>query len=430
MKKQDLDKTEVIVSSMLKIYDFLKMKGVQDPGGEELKFLHLNNYPMDDEQKKVRELMDNVLKIIKTHNPELSEGSIYECLLFDLTQKAIWFPKDYPNVQSEYRKLSSNLLTYMAKREIDIPLVNLEVGERPIKFGLVTFFQIGESDKKGEWWETLKSTAGTYTVRDILSFARINCPGDASKALEYAIDVIGEMLTILRAVGFPLISKPNLHFGLVNEYQLFQTRPYRLGPVNESFRLSYQPQIVRRLGPGVAICQLKKDILDSIEISNLNKLQGIIESDFANPQTQMSRKLFLGLHWLGEATKPDTKEARFAKLVFALEALIGGDAGDKTGNLSTRGLTATLAERCAFLVGKSQSERKEVHNRIYEYYGIRSGIVHGGDKEIAEEQLADFAMLIRNTFWAILKKVNIVKNISDLQTWILDQRYSLPTLES
>jgi hypothetical protein len=430
MKKQKPDNTEIIVSSMLKIYNFLKMKGFQDSGGEELKFLYLKNHPMDYEQKRIRELMDGVLKIIKSRNSELSEGSIYDCLLFDLTQKAIWFPRDYPDIESEYQMLSSNLLTYTGKRDIDIPLVNLEVGEKPIKFGLVTFFQIDESDKRGDWWETIKSTAGAYTVQNIFSFARINCSGDAPTALEYAIDIIGEMLSILRAVGFPLISEPNLHFGLVNEYQLFQTRPYRLGPVSESYRLNYQPKIVRRLGPGVATCQLKKDILDSIEASDLKKLQEIIESDFTNPQTDIGRKLFWGLRWLGEATKPDTKNARFAKLGFALEALIGGDATDKIGNLSTRGLAATLAERCAFLVGKNQTERKEIHNRIHEYYGIRSGIVHGGDKEITDVQFADFGMLVRSTFWAVLRKINMFKSINDLQRWILDQRYSLSTIES
>jgi hypothetical protein len=424
MNRQNVNKTGLLVSSMMEIYNFLKSRGVQNPNGDDLGFLHWKNHPMNDEQKRIRELMDGVLKTIKDQNQELSDLSIYECLLFDLTQKVIWFPDDYPDIEAEYRKMLNHLLDYTARREIDVPIVNLRIDDKPVVFGLATFFRFEDSDKNGDWWETIQSTAGGV-ARHIYSFARLRCAGDAVVALESASNLISETLNILRAIGSPLKSEPSFHFGLVNEFQLFQTRPYRHGKPEESYSLIYQPSIVRVLGPGIAECQLEKDVLDTIEKSNLDKLQKLIENEFLNPRTKMTKKLFLGLHWLGEATKPDTSEAKFAKLTFALEALIGGDAGNNTGNLSTRGLTAALAERCAFLVGESQSNRQEVHDRIHKYYGIRSGIVHGGDKKIMDDELVGFATIIRGTVWAIVRNLNLFKDVDDLQKWILKQRYSL-----
>ncbi len=38
----------------------------------------------------------------------------------------------------------------------------------------------------------------------------------------------------------------------------------------------------------------------------------------------MQRKLLRGFHWIGEATKPDKIELKVVKLVFGLEAMIGG----------------------------------------------------------------------------------------------------------
>jgi hypothetical protein len=424
MTKSETDKRDMVVSSMLKIYNYLRSRGGLDPRGEDISFLHWNNYPTNPEQRKLREQMDNVIKLIKEHNPELSDISIYQSLLFGLTQKAIWFPIDFPDIENEYRKAADQLLAYSATRDIDIPIVNLQIEKKTVKFGLTTFHPIEKSDKEGDWWDAIKGTAGEYTS-NIYSFARVSCPGDTTKSLDYGTEVVSEMLTILRATGFPI--KPesyHMNFWLVNEYPLFQTRPYRLGLPNENLRLDYNPQVIHRLGPGVVICNLQNDILDSVEPSTLNDLQTLIENDFSNPSTEMMRKFFLGLHWLGEATKPDTNEARFAKLAFAIEALIGGDAEDKKGILSTRGLTATLAERGAFIAGSNLIERQLIHKQISEFYGIRSGIVHGGNKTITNDQLDKFSSLVRKVTWALLSHINDFKNLIDLQEWVLKQRYS------
>jgi len=340
MTSSEVDKRDIVVSSMLKIYNYFKSKGGLDYQGEGARFLYWN-YPMDNEQKEARQHMDNVLRLIKEHNPELSDESIYQSLLFNLTEKAIWFPLDYSDIESEYRKVADQLLTYTAIRDIDIPIVNLRIEKKVIKFGLMTFHPIEKSDKEGEWWNAIKGTAGRDT-NNIYSFARVTCPGDTTKSLDYGTEIVNEMLTILRAIGFPM--KPesyHMHFWLVNEHPLFQTRPYRLGLPKENLNLSYTPQIINIIGPGVATCDLEKDILDSIELSALNALQVLIENDFSNPSTEMKRKFFLGLHWLGEATKPDIAESRFVKLFFALEGLIGG------GIKNSRDTKIILAKRCA-----------------------------------------------------------------------------------
>lgn len=424
MKTHTESKAEFIVSSMLQIYNFFKSRRKErDAGGEWMMFLYSKNYPLDEDQKQARELMDKVRETIKAYNSQISDQAVYESLLFELTQKAIWYPKDYPDIESEYQKVTNSLLFYNAQREIDIPIVNLEVGESPRKFGLVTFFNIEESDKNGEWWDVIKATAGGH-ASNVYSFARISCPGDTEKSLEYAFKVISKTLTILRAIGFPIELDPNLQFGLINEYSLFQVRPYRLGLPDETFKLNYRPKIIRRIGPGVAPCHLQTDILSSIESTNISALQSIMESDLITPSSETKRKYFFGLHWLGESTKPDSPEARFAKLAFALEAFIGGDAEDKKGILSTRGLTATLAERAAFLAERDPTERNDLHKQVYNFYRIRSGIVHGGNKKTGSDDFVAFTSLVRKISWALLRHIDEFQNIDDLQNWVLEQRYS------
>jgi len=424
MKKTSKTNYEIIASSMLKIYNYLKSKGDLDPSGHGTDFLHWKHYPMDNEQMQARRLMDDVIKLVTEQNSQLSELSIYNSLLFNLTQKALWFPHDHPNVENEYRELTNQLLKYNALSEVEIPIVNLEIEEPSVNFGLVTFVKIEASDRQGKFWGTVKHFAGEENTNHIYSFAKIKCPGDSVKSIDYAFSVISRTLNILRAVGLSLRPDPYSHFWLVNEYPLFQARTFQSKLINESFRLNYRPEILTRLGSGVAVCHLKSNILDSIDPLTFAQLQTLIENDFNDPSNEMKKKFFLSLHWLGEATKPDSDEAKFAKLAFSLEALIGGDASDKKGNLSTRGLTATLAERGAFIVASDSIERRRIHDQIYEFFSIRSGIVHGGPKTITNNQLSDFALLIRKITWALLTRLDEFNNIDDLQAWVLKQRYS------
>jgi hypothetical protein len=192
-------------------------------------------------------------------------------------------------------------------------------------------------------------------------------------------------LTILRAVGFPVTTKPQLQFGVVNDYALSQMRPYRIGHHIENYKLEGPSQFSWRTGPGIAPYNIRKNLLNKINRSTIAALQKLIEDEFLRPTSAIKDKFFLGLHWLGEATKPDTPKSKFVKLTFSLEAFIGGEArNDALNNLSTRGITATLAERGAFIAGKNPIDRQEIHDAIHKFYGSRSGIVHGGTKEITD----------------------------------------------
>jgi hypothetical protein len=424
MSEKTMKNTEKIVSLMMGIFNFTKAIKDKDVGGEFLGFLHWGNYPSDSDLGKMRKKMDDVIKLIKQENPQISDLSIYECLLFDLTHKVIWFPKDYPDIEGDYRRVTRELLSYHASSDIDIPIANLQVDCEPIRFGLVTFYGIQDSDRQDEWWKTPKIIEGENRNNDVVSFGRISCPGDAIIALNYAEEMIVKTLIILRALGFPMKSKPNMNFGLINEFFLSETRPYKLTKTIESYRLSYSPRTVQIVGHGTTRCNLRKDILDLIEPSVIAKIQSLIESDLENPSNKFKRKFFLGLNWLGESTKPDTIQSRFAKLAFALEALIGGDANDE--NLSSIGITASLAERGAFLAGKNYDERWEIHKFITKYYGLRSDIVHGNPTDVSEEDLENFGKIVRKIVYSVADKIDEFNSVKSLQEWILKLRYHEP----
>ena len=135
----------------------------------------------------------------------------------------------------------------------------------------------------------------------------------------------------------------------------------------------------------------------------------------------MKKKFISGLRWTGEATKPDILSARFTKLAVALESFIGGDSN--VAYLSTRGITATLAERAAFLIGGSIEEKLAIHKKVAALYGKRSKIVHGSSDDLEFKDLKEFSEIIRLVIFSYFNKLDDFNSIDDFQRWILNQRY-------
>jgi hypothetical protein len=79
---------------------------------------------------------------------------------------------------------------------------------------------------------------------------------------------------------------------------------------------------------GYATLELRKLILSKLKQPQLVLINKLIlkTEDF---RSDMEDKLLDGIHWLGEAAKPDINRARFAKISLALETLIGGEPQDE-----------------------------------------------------------------------------------------------------
>jgi len=418
MKNSPDQKLESVVSSMVEVYEMLKATGIRDHTGQNLEFLYWNK-DMKDDQRRARRAMDKALNTIISTNPHVSKRLVYDKLLFRIIRQAVYYIGEKHDIRSEVEHATNELLDYHPPREIDIPIINLEIGPEPIKFGLVTFYSMTDEDKEESWLANI-AKKGTIDEIGAISYARVVASGDLEKSREDADKIVNDALTYLRAVGLSI--SPETQIGVINDFPTSQIRPYRSGPAPKNPRLEADISYSWRLGPGHVPYDLRKDILSRVNSSTLEKLQDLTENDYRKSRTNMRRKFLLGLHWLGDATKPDAPEAKFAKLAFALEALIGGEA--KEDNLSTRGLTATLAEPGAFIAGEDEGQRKEIHDAIYTYYGYRSGIVHGGGKQICDDQLASFALLIRRIAWSLLDKIDILTDVDSLQKWVLSQRYA------
>jgi hypothetical protein len=160
--------------------------------------------------------------------------------------------------------------------------------------------------------------------------------------------------------------------------------------------------VITRLGRPIKPYNLETDLLNSIGDNTLKIIDNLLVTEGVTNRSKMENKLLHGLRWIGEATKPDALPAKYLKLATALEFLIGGDTSDEF--LATRGITATLSERAAFLLGENGD--------------------HGRGDTVLQEDFAKFGSLVRRVAFAICNKVSEFKTIDDLQRWVNSMKYS------
>jgi hypothetical protein len=403
----------------VKITELLISKNV--PPNDLTEFLSKRNSDASD----VWELIDQLVNLILRENGQfVSRETILQKIIYVDVLSALYTsdPASIPKFQESFQQTIRKLLTYEVYSTITIPIIDLDVGQDGFKFGNIILFPITEDLKETDLWKSVDKYFVGRSNQRFLSIAKLEVPGDAVISIQRSLESISEMLILLRGIGFPVVFRENYEvsqFGLLNEFPIWRNRFVKREIIKENYHLDYSKGDLTLTGKAFRPCNLHDDILQNVEPDLLKKLEEIFVS---SSKTKMETKLFRGFQWIGEATKPDKIEAKVAKLVFGLEAMIGGEPSDE--NLATRGIIASIAERAAFLVGKDAPQRTQIDEEIRNFYKKRSQIVHGDELAGTEIDLEAASKLIRNVGWGLMKNLDQFTNIDQLQIWIRTMRYT------
>jgi hypothetical protein len=375
------------------------------------------------EYSPARHLVDQLISRVRSRNRLMvSDRLVLEKLLYGVAALPLGLRVSDEELLDEAKSKTYDLIRFQAHRQIDVPVVSLDVEGKPFTIGPVLFSPYSDADKSSDWWLQTAGYVGDMANEMLLSFASVRAPGDLFNSVRYAAAAVSDALLLLRAIGFPIWTTEIHQIGIINDYPLWQSTPYRLAPPTENVRLEFPSPLVTTIGPFRFPHYLHRDILSSISPRTLKSLTDLLARTGFSPSGQIERKLIGGLRWLGEATRPDTASARFAKLAFALEALVGGEP---SGDLSatSMGITATLAERSAFLVGTSAAERLSLDEEVRDLYTKRSAIVHGESADADPNDIPRFGRLVRRVAWGLLDHIDAFGTVNDMQKWVLARRY-------
>lgn len=247
----------------------------------------------------------------------------------------------------------------------------------------------------------------------IHSFACVQVEGDNNISTSGAITKVRRSFDLIRAFCFPFGKDSDAwNTGIVGDIpmrssilMIIDQSQYPFKPNQRNMQIELETHILPKL------TDAQWSLLDELQKKETT--------------TQMQTKLLDSIHWLAEATKTDTKKAKFVKISLALENLLGSESD--LNELKAQGLTVMLAERAAFIAGKNYRDRLDIDEKIRRYYNIRSAIMHGRKTEVNDSALDGFGLLVRRLAISLLERLSNskqnLKNVNDLAKWVKDLKY-------
>lgn len=112
------------------------------------------------------------------------------------------------------------------------------------------------------------------------------------------------------------------------------------------------------------------------------------------------------LEWYFDADTAENSTVAFLQRCIGLEAILGDDENSRTSPLTDR-----LADRYAYLMGRTPSERSELRGQFREVYGHRSDVIHSrkaaGSVDFRTDAAAKamLANVISREYWGLIRSL-------------------------
>lgn len=108
--------------------------------------------------------------------------------------------------------------------------------------------------------------------------------------------------------------------------------------------------------------------------SSLDKTANLIQTNDDNAQFLKS-----AIEWAFDSQIEENETISFIQVCIGLEAILGEETGRES-------LTETLADRCAYLLGRSIEKRRKIRGTFRDFYKLRSKLVHGRSMRLKDEE--------------------------------------------
>jgi len=164
----------------------------------------------------------------------------------------------------------------------------------------------------------------------------------------------------------------------------------------------------RIVGSGIFF-ELNESTIHALELLGIFQVSKILQK---KPQetNEFERVILRAIHWYSASVGQTEIENRFLNLLISIESLLTPKEREPIAN--------AIAEGVALVLGDDLEKRRHLKKQMKELYGQRSGLSHGGSKEILESDLSHLQDITGKLLvWAI-KRLDKFKSHAELFNWI------------
>lgn len=141
-----------------------------------------------------------------------------------------------------------------------------------------------------------------------------------------------------------------------------------------------------------------------------------------NSLNQFQKRIFLAIEWIGQSIREPLPQSAFLKAAIALEIVF--TYNEKT--IINASILSQISEGTALILGKTVEERLEIETEVKKLYGLRSAIVHSGNKDISRDDHLKILDVSRNVVTKLLtaEKLMSIDSVENLYKLLKQIKYS------
>lgn len=290
---------------------------------------------------------------------------------------------------------------------VTVPVWGLNLGDSSLIVGDVEFKPRPFSEDVEEKVKRIDPKGNIVTAIAITSSI-----GDKATIFANARTKVNTAINIVRAFSFP-IAQNNVLQEICIEGDFRALR---------SFGLISYPKDRKPIGYPLYLSNVRMGGVIPLDIKSHQPTMNLLGfgeflKRISSPD-KFSKRIMKAVDWLGEATKPDVLPAKFVKVAFSIDAMVGAEAQ----NIPDSGKKARIAERSAFLMGHNYRTRSMVLRAVSNIIEKRDKIAHGSsDVSITEVDVEEAGKYARGLLAELLLKAPKFRDVDELSKWVRRQ---------
>lgn len=141
-----------------------------------------------------------------------------------------------------------------------------------------------------------------------------------------------------------------------------------------------------------------------------------------NSLNQFQKRILLAIEWIGQSIIEPLPQSAFLKAAIALEIIF--TYNEKT--IINASILSQISEGTALILGESVEERFKIETEVKNLYGLRSAIVHSGNKDISRDDHLKILDVSRNVVTKLLtsEKLMSIDSVENLYKLLKQIKYS------
>lgn len=368
-----------------------------------------------------RALVDSIIRLFETHVLQEDADSPAEVLLDTILPS---LPS--AAIAQEVSSILQYLDTRVASYDLFVPLQGIELRSPSIR---IVDFTVHAHDQ-GPLPPLLKEKAQQEHWRQIVEYAQqdlasagsyvvVAAEGDDTVAEAHALRRAQDIVDIVNLYAASALDRGRSlqkiavagQIGILGEQVvLFARTP--VAP-DGTVALGYKgrkPPLFKHI--------ISEETVQEWQGPALDQVVGCFEYEGSDPKVIESR-LRRSVRWHSKGITADGTEEQFVALATSLESLLVGSEGTDP-KVNWGSITQRLAERVAFLLGRTYEDRVAFERNAKTLYGLRSKVVHEG-KAVSRANLAAMDSLARSTILAFARKA--FGSWDDFLHWERNEKY-------